>query len=344
MKVNRFLQGTSGSPAPIQAAMLRAAQMNGGELTVASLRALSPFEENAQKFIDQAVVRVGLNRLVLAADIMAAGLTFPLANPLSIMEVQWEQISKAGGAQRTMSPSARGENNLPDRRQKRIPIYCTTDDFSIGIRSFQMSQRIGTPIDVTLVEEATRRVNEAVEDAALNGAVQVDGYATYGILNAPNANAQALSTDWTQAAPVLGTFGPAVLADVLAMIGKAQADNKFGPYNLYVGTLAGNNLENDFKANGDLTIRQRLEQIEAGGRNLQVRVADQMPGSATGVQCALVQMTSDVVDMIDGQRPTVIPWTSVDGMTLYWMVLAILCPRVRDDYDGNSGIVVGSKA
>lgn len=343
MRIQRFAAGSAASPTTINGAMMRAAQLNGGELSVASLRALSPFEENAQKFIDQAVVRVGLQRLVFAADIMAAGLTFPLTNPLSIMEVQWEQISKVGGAQRTMSPSARGENGLPDRRQKRIPIFCTTDDFSIGIRSFQMSQRIGTPIDVTLVEEATRRVNEAIEDAALNGAIQVDGYTTPGLLNAPNANTQALSVDWT-AAPVLGTTGPAMLADVLNMVGKAQADFKFGPFNLYVGTIAGNNLENDFKANGELTIRQRLEQISAGGRNIQVRVADQFPGASTGTQCALVQMTSDVVDMIDGQRPTVIPWTSVDGLTLYWMVLAIMVSRVRDDYDGNSGIVLGQKA
>jgi hypothetical protein len=42
-----------------------------------------------------------------------------------------------------------------------------------------------------------------------------------------------------------------------------------------------------------------------------------------------------------GQAPTVIPWTSADGFTLYWMVMAIVVPRVRSDFDGNSGIVVG---
>jgi hypothetical protein len=53
-------------------------------------------------------------------------------------------------------------------------------------------------------------------------------------------------------------------------------------------------------------------------------------------------MTSDVLEMVYGQPPTVIPWTSIDGFTLYWLVMAIMIQRVRSDYDGNSGIVVGT--
>lgn len=331
----------NNAPSEFQAV---ARALMSGEMTIAELRAMSPLEENAQKIVDKAVVEVGLERLVIADDIISAGLTFPLTDPLSVMEVQWEQISKTGGAQRTMNPSARGENQLPDRRQKRVPVYLTTDDFFVGIRTLRASQRVGTPLDLTLVQQATRRVNEAIEDATINGAgVQVDGYTTPGLLTAPNANTQALTVDWT-AANVVGTTGPAMVNDVLAMIGKAQADKKFGPYNLYMGTVAGNVIEGDFKVNTTDTIRQRLERITAGGRPINVRVADQFPGASTGNQVALVQMTSDVVDMIDGQAPTVVPWTSADGFTLFWLVLAIMVPRFRDDYDGNSGIVLGQKA
>jgi hypothetical protein len=69
-----------------------------------------------------------------------------------------------------------------------------------------------------------------------------------------------------------------------------------------------------------------------------------MPNAATGQQMALVQMTSDVVEMINGQPPTVIPWTSLDGFTLYWLIMAVMVQRVRSDYDGNSGVYLGSKA
>ncbi len=329
--LKRFAAGSSDTPDGFQQALLRA------NMSIPELRSLSPLEENAQKLVDQAVVEVGLERLTIFADVLAAGLTMPISDPLSVGEVQWEQISKAGGAQRTMNPSARGENQQQDRRPKRVPVDLTTDDFSIGIRTLRTAQRVGTPLDTSLVKEATRRVNEAFEDAIINGAaLTVDGYSTPGLINAPNVNTYNYSSAeaWDNA----GHDGEDILGDVLTAIGKLQADKKFGPYNLYVGTAYGIKLMDDFKANGDLTIMQRLQQIQAGGRNLVVRVADNLPKDTT----LLVQMTSDVVDIIDGQRPTVIPWTSVDGFTLYWMVMGIMIPRVRDDYDGNSGIVVGT--
>lgn len=327
MNIQRFT-GT-GAPTEISGALLRAAALNGGELSVAALRALSPFEENAQKVIDQAVVRVGLQRLAIAADVLAAGLRYPLANPLSVMEVQWEQISQTGGAQRTMSPRARGENQLPERRIKRVPVFLTTDDFSAGIRTYLMSQRIGTPIDTTLVESATRRVNEGIEDAMINGGITVDGYSSPGILNAPNANTYTLTVTWATAT------GAQIFTDVEAMITKLQTDKRYGPYHLFVGTTYSNALDADFKANGDKTIRQRLLEIEPLKK---ITTADMLPANTV----VLLEMSSDVVDMVDGQAPTVIPWRSVDGFQLFWMVMAIMIPRVKDDYDGNSGICVGT--
>jgi uncharacterized linocin/CFP29 family protein len=328
--IQRFLSGgpNEAGPAPFQQAMMRALR-DHGEITVESMRALSPFEENAQRIIDQAVVSVGVNRLVIAADLFRLGLTFPLANPLSVMEVQWEKISKTGGAQRTMTPSARGERQLPKRTPQRVPVYLTTDDFSIDIRSFQMSQRIGTPIDTTLVEQATRRVNEAIEDSVINGGVTVDGYSTPGILTAPNVNVKTMTANWNTAT------GDQIFGDVESWIGTLQGDNKFGPYGLYTGTTIGNALDKDFKANGQLTIRQRLLMIE---NLVSIKTADQLPVNTV----VLLQLSKDVIDMIDGQAPTVIPWTSVDGFTLFWMVMAIQVPRVRDDYDGNSGIVIAT--
>ena len=344
----RFTPTGGGEKNPLTNVMMRSLQQMG-ELSVPALRSLSPLSDKAQVLVDRAVVNVGLERLVFAADLMAAGLTEPISDPLSVMQLEWEQVSKIGNAQRTMSPSARGENQLVDRRIKRLPIYVTTDDFSVGIRTLKASQRVGTPIDVTQVEQATRRVNEAIEDAALYGATSIDGtqfnvggYGAPGLLNAPNANTEALAVDWN-GSNTIGTTGPAMIEDVLSMIGTLEADKKFGPYNLYIGTRAGNMIEGDFKVNTTGTIRQRIEAIEAGGRRINIRVADQMPTAATGIQAVLVEMTSDVVQMVVGQPPTVIPWTSLDGFTLYWLVMAIMVQRVRDDYEGNSGIVIGTK-
>lgn len=330
---------------------MRAPGFRAMEAVEHELRTLAPLQDKAQVVMDRAVVEVGMQRLSFVADIIAAGLTYNLTDPLSVTQLEWNSTNKVGAAQRTMSPSARGENKLPIMLPNRLPIYLTTDTFEIDIRSLKMSQRIGTPLDTNLVKQCTRAVNEAIEDAAINGATTLDGqdlkvagYSAPGLVNAPNANTQNLTAAAWTTAPV----GTTVFAEVMAMINKAQADKKFGPYRLYVGTQIGNALDSDYNSatNNTISIRARLLQIET----LQaIRVADMLPAGngATppiGAKVALVQMTSDVIDCVVGQYPTVIPWTSLDGFTIYNLVMAIIIPRVRSDYNGDSGIVIGTTA
>lgn len=305
-------------------------------------RTLAPLMDKAQVMIDRAVVEVGLQRLTLTADLLAAGLVYPLTDPLSIAQLEWSTQSKIGAAQRTMSPSSRGENKLPVITPYRLPIYLTTDKFEIDIRTLKTSQRNGTPLDTAIVKQCVRSVNEAVEDATINGATTLDGqalqdsgYTAPGLLNHPNVNTQALTIAAWTTAPV----GSTVFTEVMAMIAKLQGDKKFGPYRMYVGTTIGNTMDNDFNSNtsNPITIRQRLLQIES----LQaVRVADLLPAT----KVILMQMTSDVCDIVMGQAPTVIPWTSLDGFTIHNLVMSIMVPRVRADADGNSGICVGTTA
>lgn len=329
-KTPRFAVNGVGAPPALRALL-------NGTLSIGDLRALSPLSENAQKVVDDAVVEVGLDRLTVAADVMAENLTYPLTDPLSVLEVQWESVSDEGGAQRTMLPTARGEQNASDRRQHRIPVYLTTDDFSVGVRTLRASQRSGNPIDVSSVKKATRRVNEGIEDAMLNGGgVTVSGQDTPGLLTHADVNNFVYGTSgraWDHTSKT----GQDIFDDVSGMIDVLQGIKKWGPYNLYVPTTYGNKLNADFKANGSGSILSRLQEMTAGGRNLRIRTADFLPTNKT----ALVQMTDDTVDMITGQAPTVIPWASPDGFTLYWMVMAIMVPRVRSDYNGDMGVVVG---
>lgn len=360
----RFTAAAKNSP--LTDVVLRALQETGGwsvtamrapgfrslEQVESEFRALAPLADKAQVVIDKAVLSVGMDRLVVAADIMAAGLTYNLTDPLSVTQLEWSSMNKIGAAQRTMSPSARGENKLPVVLPSRLPIYLTTDGFEIDIRTLKMSQRVGTPLDTTIVEQCTRSVNEAIEDATINGAttidgqdLQVGGYKAPGLLNAPNAETQSLTAAAWTTVPV----GSTVFSEVQLMIGKLQANKKFGPYHLYVGTQIGNALDSDYNSTNNaqgLTIRQRLLQIEALKA---IRVADLITNGngaspSVGNKAVLVQMTRDVVDMVVGQSPTVIPWTSLDGFTIHNLVMAIMIPRVRSDYNGDSGVCIGTTA
>ncbi len=321
------------------------------EQELGQFRALAPLMDKAQVSIDKAVVEVGLQRLVVAADLMAAGLTYTLTDPLSVAQIEWSQQSKIGAAQRTMSPAARGETKLPIIKPNRLPIYLTTDQFEIDIRTLKTSQRVGTPLDVSIVKQCTRAVNEAIEDATINGATTLDGqnlqdagYTAPGLLNATGVNTQNLTAAAWTTTPV----GSTVFNEVMLMIGKLQAAKKFGPYRLYVGTQIGNSMDTDYNPNtaNPITIRQRLLNINS----LQaISVADLLPAGnnaapSIGNKVVLLQMTSDVVDIVIGQQPTVIPWTSLDGFMIHNIVMAIIVPRVRSDYEGNSGICVGTTA
>lgn len=315
-------------------------------------RTLAPLPENSQKVIDTAVVEVGLDRLTLMADVIAAGLTYNLSNPLSLTQLEWNASNKVGNARRVMSPETRGENFLPDLLPYRLPIYLTISQFELDIRTKLMSERVGLPLDTANIKSGTRAVNEAMEDAFINGATTLDGqdlkvagYSAPGLLNAPNAETQSLTASAWDTTP----DGSVIFAQVQAMIAKLVANRFFGPYRLYVGTQINASLDNDYDAaspSRGLTIRERLLKIPG----LQaIRAADMLTNGdgatpSIGAKVALVQMTSDVLDVVVGQRPTVIPWTSVSGFTFYNMIMAIMIPRVKTNYNSKTGICIGTTA
>lgn len=313
-----------------------------GKLTVQQFRALRPLPENAQKLIDDTVLRVGLDRLSVVADLMGDGLTYDIGQSFwGTTQVQWDEQSEAGGAKRTMEPRARGENFIIDRRPKILPVYLTWDTFELGIRTLSASQRGGgVPLDTSLIEQATRRVNEAIEDAAINGIpTPVFGSEVPGLLNAPNANAYQYAGG--EAWDAVGKTGQEILNDVLAMVTLAVGDKKYGPYTLFVNTaydIVLNRNWSDGVTTFPTTIRQRLEQMNFGGQPLRVRSADMLPANRT----VLMQRTSDVMDLVIGQEPTVISWDQDGGLGMNWIVLACIVPRVKTTYTDQSGIVTGN--
>lgn len=331
--MNKFKHRRSAPDSPVAGELVDALISCG---SINELRNLSPLPRLAQEVVDAAVITVGTQRLTIAADIMQAGLIYPLPDPLSVMSLYWESRSRAGFAQRTMLPDARGERQMPDRAGNSIPIYITMDDFSFNVRVLRMSERIGAPLDTTMVSEATINVNEAVEDAVINGAgIQVDGKTAPGLLNHPNvATHQYKDAEaWTAA----GHDGQDILDDVMAMVDSLQAAHFYGPYYLYVPTLYGSKINNDFKSFGTTSIRARLQEIEAGGANLVVRTADMLPANQT----VMLQMTNDVVDMVVGQEPTVVPWWSPSGFRYYAVVMAILIHRIKSNFEEGCGIIKG---
>lgn len=296
----------------------------------------------AEVVIDDLLISVGTNRLQFVAEMIREGLTTPLPNAMGVPFLETWMESNESGAIRTMDPEARTEDTSSLILAGMIPVYITKNSWSYGIRQLAQARRIGMPIDTRSAEQKIRSINEAIEDAAVNGPTTRDGSAfvvngspSYGLLTAPNANTQVLTaTSWSGTTPV----GATVMAQINEMFAKLTADFKRGPYTLFVPTAVDQALNIDFKANGNDSIRARIQQMNAGGRPLRIVLVDTLPST----KVVLAQMTKDVMDLVDGIRPTVIPYTSATGLTFRNICLAIQIPRFRTDYDGNSGIVIGT--
>jgi hypothetical protein len=67
-----------------------------------------------------------------------------------------------------------------------------------------------------------------------------------------------------------------------------------------------------------------------------IKIADRLTANTV----LLVQMTSDVVRLINGFAPKVLQWSTQGGLIHHFKVMAIQVPQMRADQDGNSGITV----
>jgi hypothetical protein len=70
-----------------------------------------------------------------------------------------------------------------------------------------------------------------------------------------------------------------------------------------------------------------------------IRVSDTL----TADNVILVQMTSDVVRLVNGMNISVVQWDINGGLGIEFKVMAIKVPQIRADQSGKCGIVHGSK-
>lgn len=329
--------GFNGAPSML-AGILRSAE------SITEIRAASPLPPEAQRIIDTVPVTVGLERLSVIADVLRYGLIYPLPNWLSVPEVDWEKPSKVGHAIETMEPVARGEKQLIDLALVRVPVYCTIDDFEFGFRFLATARRVGYQVDLNHARQAVRRVNERIEESAINGSkISVGGNTVKGLLNAPNANVYTFTggTAWTS------LTGPQIITEIQGLIAKAILANRFGPYHLWVPTTYATHFNNDYVVNYPKTIGARISEMRASrdangvDQFLTWSVADRLPDDTV----VLAQMTTDVMDVIYGQAPTILSWplNNHPMSPVEFAAIACMILRVKDDANNKSGIVIGTR-
>ena len=320
----------------IKASGSTAMRLLQADMNVNALRTLDVLRKDEWIQYDQALIEVARQRLTGVDDLMSRGLSLSVANALGTTRVEWETLSDMDPAQVSMAAVTADERDRVDFVLQSVPLPVIHKGFQLNIRALEASRRTGETLDTTQARLATRLVTERIEDMLFNGvSLTAIGGTIEGYTTATNRNTGNLTgaNGW-----ITGTTGEDALSDILTMIGVLRADRMYGPYGLYVPDEWWTNLLEDFKANSDKSTITRVMEIP----DLQfVKPTSNLTGTVAGTsgdEVILVQLTSDVVDMVDGMQPTMIQWDAMGGLVLNFKVMAIMVPRMKSTQTTQSGI------
>lgn len=282
---------------------------------------------------DTAVLEETRQRLVGVADLESRGLTYNIGNGLGKTVLEHETVDDVGNAQMDMDGLARGQNDRPEYVLNYLPLPIVHADFSVNLRQLAASRNGGSALDTTIASMKARRVAEKLEDILFLGAsaYSFGGGVIRGYKDYPDRNQYTLAAHWNDS----GATGATILADVLGMKQALVDDGFNGPFVLYVPSNYESVLDEDYVSGYPKTIRARL--LEVGGLS-EIKVADRL----TADNVILVQMTSDVVRLVNGMAITTLQWDEQGGLVVNFKIMTIKVPQIRSTQSGKCGVCHGT--
>jgi uncharacterized linocin/CFP29 family protein len=280
---------------------------------------------------DQVIIKEALVRLVGVADLQSRGLVYNIGNGLGKTVLTSENLNTFLEAELSMDGLSKTRNDRAVYGVDYLPLPLIHCDYFINARNLAESRNTGDSLDTTNAQMAARAVAEKMEEMLFTGtsSYAYGGGTIYGYLDFPYVNNVTLDANWDAS----GVTGADILADVLEMKATLIADRFYGPFVVYVPTAYEVALDNDFKANSDLTVRQRLLQVASIS---DIKVVDKL----TANHVVMVQMTSDVVRLVNGMEISPVEWQEQGGMVLHYKVMGIKVPQIRATQGQRCGICV----
>lgn len=301
-----------------------AAKLLANKCDVSCLRTNTLLRKEEWVDLDKRVVQVARERLTVVQDLIGAGLTLTLGG-LGVTISQFETESDMSDASVSMEADVMGQQDQLDYGLQSVPIPIIHKDFKLGIRQLEASRRMGSNIDMTNSDAATRKVAEGAEDLVIKGlSKKINGYSIYGLTTHPNRITDAAPGHWDTIANIYAT--------VLSMIGDANAKKQFGPFILYVATDVATTL---YQIYADITGQTALERILKIPQIKEVKAADRLPAG----NVVLVQMLTTTIDLAIAQTLIPIEWNTMGGLVSWFKIMMAFAPRIKPDANGNLGIV-----
>ena len=341
MQVNNRLDPATMKPFVGEDGRAYISTFKGGDATDPANYAVQPvtnatLRRDEWKALDEAVLKVSDQRVGGIADLRTKGLVYNLGNAMGTTVLEWHDSSDAMNAVLTMDGLNKSDNDRPTFQYNYLPLPIIHVDYEINSRALAASRNMGNPLDTISAERASFKINVKLEEMLFTDTDYAFGETDsrsrnkiYSYLNHPDRNTVTLDTDWDTS----GKTGAQILADVQEMKAAAVAARHHGPFTLYIPTAYDAVLDNDYSATkGNNTIRERLLQLD----NLtSIVTVDYL----TANNIILVQMTADVVRLVNGLPIQNVEWKAEGNFINKYKVLTIQVPQIRSDVDGRSGVV-----
>jgi uncharacterized linocin/CFP29 family protein len=303
---------------------------NGYRINSSTLRTCDTLRRDEWKYFDETVVEEATLRLSGVADLLAnPALVMNIPNAMGKTLIEYETIGDMEEAVVSLDGLSRSDNDTLGFAPANVPLPITHKDFNIGLRKLAASRERGEALDTLQVRVSTRKVAEKLEYMLFRGGSKYGGSTIYGYTSHPNRNTGSFGTNgnWAQAAKT----GENMLGDIKTMKAALVADGFYGPYWLYIPGDYGIEIDDDFKANGDKSIRERIMEVDGLTK---ISVSDQLPAN----NMVMIQATPDVVQWGLGEEIAPIQWDIYGGMGVAFKVFAIQVPVIRAGQSGKSGI------
>lgn len=292
------------------------------------------------KALDDAVMSIAQSRLQGVQDLISKGLTYTLGNAMGTTVLEWHDTGDAMEADISMDGISRGKNDRQTFQHNYLPIPIIHVDYEINARVLTASRNMGNPLDTISAERAARKVADKLESMLFTDTTYSWGTkdarnrnSIYSYINFPDRETLPI-TSWAAS----GKTGKQIVQDILDAKQKSIAAKHYGPWTLYIPTAYETVIDGDYVGSTpdtsatNRTIRERLLAIT--GIN-EIKVIDTLPTD----NAVLVQMTPDVVRLVQGMGLQNIQWQTEGNFVNKFKVMTIQVPQIRSDRNGKTGIV-----
>ncbi len=283
------------------------------------------------KQLDDAILRVARERLSGFQDLEDRGLTYNLGNPMGTTVLEHHRGKTDMTAELSMDGLTRGQGGRPVYDTQYLPIPIVHVDYEINARELEASRSLGNPLSTDAAEEATRTVQEYLEDMLFTDQQYSFGGGTiYSYVNFPDRVQGNLNKSWDDS----GTSPAQIIDDIVNMKQDSINNKHYGPWMVYIPVGYETVMDEDYDTSGQSTqtIRDRI--LKIGGVE-DVKVIDRMPADTV----LMVELKSNTVRLVQGMGIQNVEWEDMGGFVTKYKVMTIQVPQIRSDKNGTTGIV-----